>query len=52
MARDRVLERAKAPTGRNLKQDEYWQSLERSFNKDFIEVAREKYDKRKRLPLD
>lgn len=41
-----------APTGRNLTQDEYWRSLERSFNKDFLKVAREKYEQHNGLPVD
>lgn len=44
--------RPTAPTGRNLTQEEYWRSLERSFNKDFLKVAREKYEQHNRLPLD
>lgn len=52
MANDKNgLRAATAPTGRDLKQEEYWKSLERSFNKDFIKDAREKYDRRKRLQV-
>ncbi|MBT1179635.1 hypothetical protein [Bifidobacterium vespertilionis] len=48
---EQTLKRPTAPTGRNLNQDEYWKSLERSFNKDFIEQAREKYAQRQRLQV-
>lgn len=32
-------------------QREYWESLSRSFNKQFIDEARKKYDTRKRLQV-
>lgn len=50
--RSKTLDRAKAPTGRNLDQFAYWESLKKSFDKQFIESAREQYGKGRRLPLD
>lgn len=50
--RSKTLDRAKAPTGRNLDQYAYWESLKKSFNKQFIESARKQYGKGSRLPLD
>lgn len=50
--RSKILDRAKAPTGRNLDQFAYWESLKKSFNKEFMESAREEYGKGSRLPLD
>lgn len=32
-------------------QREYWKSLSRSFNKQFLDEARKKYDTRKRLQM-
>jgi hypothetical protein len=50
--RSSTLDCAKAPTGRNLDQHAYWESLKQSFNKQFIEDAWERYGKGSRLPLD
>lgn len=50
--RSKTLDRAKAPTGRNLDQYAYWESLKKSFNREYVEGARERYEKAIRLPLD
>lgn len=34
-----------------LSQDEYWKSLERSFNPDFIEKVKKQYDGAERLQM-
>lgn len=48
----RKTEQAKpAETKRSMNQNEYWESLSRSFNKQFVEEACNKYDKRKRLQM-
>ncbi len=41
-----------APTGRNMNARQYWDSLERSFNKDFIEAAKKEHERRRRLQVD
>lgn len=41
-----------APTGRNLNARQYWDSLERSFTKDFIEAAKKEHERRRRLQVE
>lgn len=47
-----TLKKPTAPTGRNLNAIQYWESLERSFNKDFIEAAKKEHARRHGLPVD
>lgn len=37
------------PTGRNMNARRYWDSLERSFTKDFIENAKKEHERRRQL---
>lgn len=43
--------RVTAPTGQGLIQDEYWNSLARSFNHDFIRSARESHKRSDRSQM-
>lgn len=47
-----TLKKPTAPTGRNMNARQYWDSLERSFNKDFIEAAKKEHERRRRLQVD
>ena len=47
----RKSEQAKPAEKRSINQTEYWKSLSRSFDKQFVDEARSKYDKRKRLQM-
>ncbi|WP_165775796.1 hypothetical protein [Bifidobacterium scaligerum] len=51
MAKNIKTDRAAKPSGSGPNQEEYWKSLSRSFNKDFIKAAKEEHDKRKRLQV-
>ena len=47
----RKSEQAKPAEKRSINQTEYWKSLSRSFDKQFVDEARSKHDKRKRLQM-
>lgn len=48
----RKTEQAKSAEHSNsTKQDEYWKSLSRSFDKQFVEEARQNHDQQKRLQM-